>query len=125
MGYRFNFVKPDDPYYPNWVEKRRRARIFWLCSLAWLPVTFLSVLFIWWGFDTEVQWGLLGAIPTTIVYVGVRFYTLEWPCPRCGRPFYYVPWFFFPFADNCLHCGLPEYAPRDDSVDLLMSTAIT
>jgi hypothetical protein len=109
MSFLFQFLKPGDPYYPNWVDMRRRALIAWLTFAAWAPATALLALLL--GAALRLRGALLwAAVPTTLVFIAARVYATSWPCPRCGRPFYRSWWVYWPFANNCLPCGLPEYA---------------
>ena len=133
MGYNFNNVKPGDPYYANWCEKRRRSRIRWIGSLALAPITVLIFLGVQFAlmrvFEVNTPWGGLVLLPAFLGLWALTAYAADWPCPRCGKPFYWraslLGGGYWPFADNCLHCGLPEYAPRDESADAPSSTAIT
>jgi hypothetical protein len=132
MGYNFNNVKPGDPYYANWCEKRWRSRMVWIAVIAWMPVTLLNVVVVDFVlieiFEVHTPWGLLAILPPFLALILINFYVADWPCPRCGKPFYWRGGFFggsWAFADNCLHCGLPEYAARDESADAPASTAIT
>lgn len=110
----FRFLKPGDPYYPNWIEMRRRTRQSWLAFAVW---PFLSFLL---GFallplglpGIPLLWG--GALAACPFFV-VQWRRVYWPCPRCGRPFYYDWGYWGIFVDKCLHCGLSEYAPNEHS----------
>jgi hypothetical protein len=114
MSFLFQFLQPGDPYYPNWVELRRRTLIAWLAFAAWIPVSLILALLL----DTLFR--LPGALvwaagPLAVVVMCVQVYRTAWPCPRCGQP-YYGSWFLrrYGLANRCLHCGLPEYAPHGD-----------
>ena len=56
------------------------------------------------------------------VVVLLRFFFVSgeymlWSCPRCGKPFHYVPRWYGrwsnPFARRCVHCGLPKWVDSD------------
>ncbi|MEK7857154.1 MAG: hypothetical protein AAB288_13775, partial [Acidobacteriota bacterium] len=129
--YKFNLLQPDDPYYPNWVERRRRRPIFLKCCLVWLPVTFLPMALILWAFATFDPFDpdskrstavflaaiFLPAIPTTLAILMASVYSGSWPCPRCGKPFWRASEEAIHPDEKCFYCGLPEYAPHDDSPD--------
>lgn len=121
MGYLFNFIKPGDPYYPNWVDLRRRRLAFRLALLGCLPVTIGLAVICGMLFDNHQSSFFLVAIPTLLVLVVLNWRRANWPCPRCGKPFYNSWFVYWPYADNCSHCGLPEYAPTDDRAEVRTS----
>ena len=107
------FLKPEDPYYPNWVNMRQRTRAAWFAIALWLPTTFLfsGVLRLIFGLDGSFFWA---ALPTTCIVIVFRVYQTTWPCPRCGRSFYWTCCAYWGFTSCCLHCRLPEYAPHGE-----------
>lgn len=114
MGFFFRGLKPDDPYYPCWVEMRRRRWVCCIGVLVWIPATLVLG-----GLLTLLLGRTVGFICTVLPFL-VGWFALDnrrlsWPCPRCGQPFYSSRgmWPGRPLADNCLHCGLMEYAPSD------------
>jgi hypothetical protein len=109
MGFAFGFLKPTDPYYPAWQERRRRLRGVWLAFGVTIPGTVLLLLAIESLFGPG--WEALALLPIALAWIlpGLRY--CFWPCPRCGKPFYAAWWLTWPTADRCLHCGLPEYSP--------------
>ena len=115
-SYRFRFLKPADPYYANWVDVRQRTLVSWLSILVFVLWPFIAgglEVGIAWAFGTAVSLFWTAIFPM-IVFVILRFWMAYWPCPRCGNP-YYTTWYcYWPFAFHCLHCGLPEYAPKDE-----------
>src|SRR5262245_37679733 len=111
MSPAFATLKPTDPYYGNWVEMRRRAKIKWLLFLCWPLMICLNsmVVHVITGSPSGAVWFVLVWI--VILYLA-GMWQMQWPCPRCNQPFYYRNAFSQrPWADNCLHCGLREYAP--------------
>jgi hypothetical protein len=113
MGYRFNVIHPDDPYYENWLDRRRRSKFFWIAFFAWAPVTLALAGACDWLFQLGPRSILVGVL-TGLVLLFINLWRISWPCPRCGKPFYKTTFSYWPVADNCLHCGLPEYSPHDD-----------
>ena len=109
MSFMFRFLKPDDPYYPNWVHGRRRARLFWLVLALWPPSTFLVSAILRAFFGPNVAFVVAGLLTACIV-LAFRVYQVAWPCPRCDRPFYWG----LGYGSYCVHCRLPEYAPHGD-----------
>ncbi|HEY5312815.1 MAG TPA: hypothetical protein VIK18_09860 [Pirellulales bacterium] len=112
-GYRFNFLKPHHAYYQNWLEMRRRRKLFFLAPvLAW-PVMALLMFALWpvcllLRSDAPagvVPFVVMGALPVA------WFYWRLWPCPRCGRA-YFVGLQYWG-SDQCKNCGLARYAPCD------------
>jgi len=110
MSFTFRHLKPDDSYFPNWQDMRHRTRLAWLAFAAWLPLTLLLSLLC----NTTLRWHGFPwvALPGALLIIVARLYQTAWPCPRCGKPFYFYAglWLYWPFANSCLHCGLPEYA---------------
>ena len=104
MSLMFTSLKPEDPYYPNWLNLRRRTRRFWIIFWIW-PLMFALLVGLFKN--------AFVAFPVALLIVAAaRFYQATWPCPRCGEPFYYDNrWlWYWPFALRCMHCGLQEYA---------------
>jgi len=114
MSFTFRFLKPSDPYFPNWVDMRRRTVLAWVGFAAFGPLSLLLDFFCFLAFRLEgLPWV---ALPGVLLFFGLAIYQGLWPCPRCGNPFYSSGGMllYWPFANNCLHCKLPEYAPNGD-----------
>ena len=45
MGFTVQILKPDDPYCRHWLEIRRRAKVFGITLVLWLPVASAITLF--------------------------------------------------------------------------------
>lgn len=111
MGFNYRILKPTDPYYAHWKNLKSGGRfgcliligLFFLCFLSALPVRLL----LGWEFPWNMAPGL-------VLFWIVWTYSLHWPCPRCGRPFRCKFLYHPPAPDNCLHCGLPKYAPNGE-----------
>src|SRR5260370_3248799 len=110
MGLKFRILKPTDPYYSLWVKNRIRTRIGCFLWIGFMPAIFLSGFLFWFLFGWA--WPI-GAIPGIVIHMAIYCYVIFWPCPRCGRPFNLTLWRGY-WSDNCLHCGLPKYAPNGD-----------
>src|SRR5207245_7151129 len=91
------------------------ARIYWLFLLFYIP----SMTSIWLiGDAIQSKIGLNIQIPIVVtgfflfggVWAWMGFRWAFWPCPRCGRPFFYK----FPWGNvyrlKCVHCGLEKWA---------------
>lgn len=115
MGYTFKFVKEGDRYYPNWVDMRRRFRDCWLVFIAAGPINFLAMVFldVAFGIHSSSIWFSMFGVYAVAMFA-MRIWAVNWPCPRCGKPFYRSLFVTWTLAGNCLHCGLPEYAPDDE-----------
>src|SRR5690349_16699367 len=108
--FSFQSLKPTDPYYPHWVSLRRRARVEDAAAYAGLALLAYAMM------SGRMAANLFGPPPEVllfllwgIVMLAVRCYRLRWPCPRCGRPFYWGGLIeFSPVVGKCRHCGLPE-----------------
>jgi hypothetical protein len=126
MSFLFSFLKPDDPYYANWVSMRRRWQIFWLVfglnAPAFLAVSGLFQVLLR---PHEPPWII---VPIVLLFAGADggalHYVKRWPCPRCRNPFYSTFWVHWPFATRCLHCKLPRYAPNGDFPHEIASNAV-
>ncbi len=114
MGFTFRHLKPTDPYFACWLERKRRTRQFWLAFLAW-PFATVALSVIWQSLlkDSSFFWVLLVTVPPLVFF---RLRQVRWPCPRCGNPFYASGFLYRAFANSCLHCGLLEYAADDTEV---------
>jgi hypothetical protein len=115
MGYLYRFLKPSHAYSANWQEMRRRRKVYWISTALLFPVMVLLC-----GLVSPLCSLLQSDLPVFIVamavmaaYTAVHVYRLKWPCPRCGRPFFWAWWPYPPMACRCLHCGLELYAPCD------------
>src|SRR5262245_7527006 len=117
MGFTYRYLRPSDPYYPKWRAMRRRSRIlFWgTVGLGFLAVFVSGLLSNLFRDVPREVFFVTASGASVIVAVALSFWSLSWPCPRCGKPFYGSV-SLRRFRDNCPHCGLREYArsPEDD-----------
>lgn len=109
----FQALKPSDPYYANWLELRRRRKRAWIAFFTWPLVALIMSGILGVIFGPSHGTFLGGGLLAGLVVFGFRASPMEWPCPRCGRPFCRDGFISWPFTDRCLHCGLWEYAPDD------------
>src|SRR5262245_54333954 len=102
MSFTFRYLKPTDPYYPNWADRRRRVR------LAWGGVAASMVVFAVLATAVEIIFGRggwtfwLAVVPTITLFYSGWIYLGLWRCPRCGGSFYTR---LKPFANYCVQCG--------------------
>jgi len=106
-------LQPHDPYYPQWMTYSR----VWRRSLA------LTLLFFWGGgllslalvelvWPNAPSWVQPASIgPWVLAAIIASQSPIRWPCPRCGKPFHSRSWRYNGFAQHCLHCQLPKWAP--------------
>src|SRR5436309_3088328 len=89
QSFRFEDLKPSDPYYRAWLSLRRRTRADYLLGMVAMFCV-VENLFVGWsaslfGLDPSL-WLLLLML---LVYLPLTWYRGKWPCPRCGKPFFY------------------------------------
>jgi hypothetical protein len=118
-AFRYRDLRPGDAYWSNWRDMSRREIVSGLTLLAWIPITFVLLLLLTL-LDlqaTDSHGNSVWFIPCALValspFIVSRVWAHFWPCPRCTQPFFGDWWFSCPFARNCVHCGLPRYAPAD------------
>jgi predicted RNA-binding Zn-ribbon protein involved in translation (DUF1610 family) len=60
---------------------------------------------------------LVGWVGVLLRYFFLSYEYVYWSCPRCGEPFHYrTKWYGRwnnPFAQRCVHCGLPKWVDSD------------
>jgi hypothetical protein len=115
MGYLYNFLKPSHAYYQAWQEYRRRRKLVWVAAAAALPAAFLGAILV-----MPLALLLKSDVPVALIFcvcigfcLWMHFRRLLWPCPRCGRAFHFMVFYFKGHFDRCQHCGLEKYAPCD------------
>src|SRR3954471_8603017 len=97
---------------PPWDEYRRRWRVAWVVLLTYLPAVVVLGVPMKWVTASDLPVALLAsAWMTGILLAGWR--AGVFPCPRCGRPFFLRGMIGKLLARECVHCGLPKYAPAD------------
>jgi hypothetical protein len=104
-----NETEKDDRYFTEWQTYRGRRKIFWLVFLV--PIPALACI----GAPLAQITG--SALPiysifmlSSVAIAIVSFYTMNWKCPRCRKP-YFHKWFYGnSFATRCVHCKLPKWS---------------
>jgi hypothetical protein len=108
-------------YAAAWRDYRKRAIIFWVIFLSYLPgvgVIFLMIgpsLAAWTGIKLD-NVGLMIALCWMIAFAIAGFRLSLFRCPRCGNSFSWGSWHTNIFARKCLHCGLPKWAESDEPI---------
>src|SRR5688572_27507586 len=111
MGYMFRSLKPDDQYFPDWSEMRRRKRLRLMSFILCLPVTFVLMALLDFLLDSPLL--VLSPVVVFGIFMWAHWRVLMWPCPQCRKPFYFSWLSYALVRDNCAHCDLPKYAPCD------------
>ena len=102
-----------DPYYQAWQDYSRVwRRSLFLIIVLFYCVNFVLLWIVGTMFPMAPKWVLpiclaLGTAPAVIVSQA----PIQWPCPRCGKPFHKTKWGYSGFARRCMHCRLPKWAP--------------
>lgn len=102
-----------------WIEYRRRIRVFaavvasLVCCAA--PTNLLFRPFLSQAVGEEMALWCCGA-PWALAWVVAVYRYAWWPCPSCGRPFFYGL-YFAPWAHSCMHCGLPKWSEPETHTD--------
>jgi hypothetical protein len=94
-------------YAAKWRAYRLRARLGWGSNLA-IPVACVA----------SAKLG--SAVPLILVAVAcvaARWPVARWTCPRCGNPFFQFVFYSNPFAQRCVHCGLPKWSTDPGAPD--------
>ena len=113
MARTYCALKASDPYYTTWLDLRRRTFFKWLAVFPGLPLVTAPGWLLGSVLGPIAVWSTLALIPAAVFILGL--YAAAWPCPRCKHAFYLERLDgYWPFADHCLHCGLPEYAPNGE-----------
>ena len=108
-------------YSQEWAELRRLRQRVLTVVLAGAAVFVLVPLITTYASHSAAK--VIG-LPLFAAWVVLlfRFFFVSgeyvyWSCPRCGKPFHYVARWYGrwnnPFAQRCVHCGLPKWADSD------------
>jgi hypothetical protein len=103
-------IRPND-YRTHWQRYKWFKRLSWIILLGWAPI-----LVLWVHFD--LGWSFPGVYLLLNYAFGIA--SAVWPCPRCRQCFSKPERFFYRgggypggIAPQCVHCGLPKFAPDD------------
>ena len=108
-------------YSQEWAELRRLRQRVLTIVLAGAAVLVLVPLITTYASPSAAK---ITGLPLFAAWVVLlfRFFFISgeyvyWSCPRCGKPFHYVARWYGrwsnPFAQRCVHCGLPKWADTD------------
>ena len=91
-----------------WQRYRFWRRLYWLMFLA-APLWVLAL-----GFLGTILFGSpIPAFAAFYIWLAawayVAFQVIDFPCPRCGRPFFHKTFYGRWFPKSCAHCGLPKW----------------
>jgi hypothetical protein len=90
-----------------WQDYRRRVRGF---VIAWLG-GFASIAALLVALDAfgAPEWAPMAlGLAWMAVFAWTSIRLQRFPCPRCGKPFFSTTFSYWPFAQECRHCGLPK-----------------
>jgi hypothetical protein len=92
----------------EWQRFRFWRRLYWLMFFA-SPLWVMAV-----GIPGQYFFRSdLPAFGAFVVFLAawsyVAFQVIDFPCPRCGRPFFRGAFFHNSFGRKCVHCGLPKW----------------
>lgn len=103
-------VQPAD-YRSHWQWYKRFRKLSWVILLGWVPL-----IFLWDRFGFSGRW----LVFYLLLNYAAGIAKSVWPCPRCRQSFSKPERFFFRgggypggIAPECVHCGLPKFAPDD------------
>jgi hypothetical protein len=102
----------EGPYSAGWAEYRRRRKLYRLVWLTYIPGVLIIGLPLSWSFHSNAAFFAVVAL-WAVAFMAAANYLGFWKCPRCGKPFSRGRWYYNPFARECVHCGLPEWAASD------------
>jgi len=96
-------------YESQWTDLRKRRNILWIIFFAWLPLAGLVAALSRTWLKAPVL-AVAAAVVWLVAYAASAWWFASFKCPRCGRRFHVKGWWQNPFANRCLHCGLPKWA---------------
>jgi hypothetical protein len=108
---------PPGDYREQWQHYKSFRKLLFLIRLGWVAVIIGYILFVRaYGHFPDSEF--LGFY--VMLYFAACIYQSVWTCPRCGKSFSDPVRFFYRgggykegIAPECVHCGLPKYAPDD------------
>lgn len=107
-------------YTQEWAELRKLRRRMFRVAGAGVALLLVVPLDAYVSRSTAKIIGLVlivGWIVLLLRYFFLSFEYVYWSCPRCGEPFHYATnWcgrWNNPFAQRCVHCGLPKWVNSD------------
>ena len=103
-------------YDESWRDLRARIRLFYGVWLGGMPVIMLVVIPLSRVFRNGALWagGGLGIL-WVAGFSAAGIYRQLFNCPRCGKRFFWGPWWHNPYARKCLNCGLKRWGTAGDN----------
>ncbi len=110
-------LMPADPYYSQWMTYRSLwRRSLGLTLLLFFGGGLLSLALVQVLWPAAPMWVQpVSVLPWVVAAIVASQAPIRWPCPRCGKKFHATFWFYNGFAQRCVHCGLPKWAPSPTS----------
>jgi hypothetical protein len=103
--------RDDEDLAAAWEELRSLYRAAGLSFVAIFPGTAAAAALGTWLLDSAVPVVVVW-LALVVLFTALSNRVLQWPCPRCGEPFFRTWWYHNPFARKCAHCGLRKSASR-------------
>jgi hypothetical protein len=100
-----------------WDSYRNRRAILVGLAVGYLPGAIVI------SFISGVMKKPAAALVTPFALVWMVAYLLacrcfaNFPCPRCGMPFFYRRWIYAPWTKECLHCSWGKWNEFDPTID--------
>ena len=96
-------------YQEAWRNYRRRRNLFGAIPLTYVPGVAVTGVPLSRVFQTEVPVFVIATL-WLLAFAVFAGYLQLWKCPRCRKAFFLKWWCRDPFAEECVHCGLPKWA---------------
>jgi hypothetical protein len=104
-----------DEYAIQWRELKKRRNLAFFAFIGYVPITFAFGLIAHSLFKSEIPVFVFAiAWMLFIAIAGHRSNTSR--CPRCGEWFFSTWWYHNSFARKCVHCKLPLYSTKEQSL---------
>jgi hypothetical protein len=105
------------PYTATWAEYRRSARQYIAVFLGGPVVVLVVTAGVKGALGERAGNWVFGALWLAMMALLARgsYKHFNWPCPRCGEPFFRKVATKNSFTRRCLHCALPKWASGPDA----------
>lgn len=79
--------------------------------LSYLPGVIILDTTLNWFFESTIPVAMI-AIAWMVFFVFAGYRMSSFPCPRCGKQFFYKFPIHNPLAQRCMHCNWPKWKPQ-------------
>jgi hypothetical protein len=108
-------IEGKDDYGVQWRELKKRRNLALFAFIGYVPITFAFGLLTHHFFQSEKP-VFVFAIAWMLFYAVAGNRCNNFHCPRCGKSFFSKWWYHNGFARRCVHCKLPLYGPKEQTV---------